>query len=159
MNISDILTPETTFCGLQLSSKKKVIEKISQVMAESIDCSAQCIYECLFARERIGTTGLGKGIAIPHGRTGKCTKPIAVFILLDEPVEYDAPDGQPVDIIFSILVPEKADDKQLQCLTEIANILSKPNLSSQIRHAHCHQALYDIIETAVEKFNQNATNE
>lgn len=159
MNINEILTPETTFCGLQLSSKKKAIEKISQVMADSIDCSAQCIYETLFARERIGTTALGNGIAIPHGRATNCSKPTAVFILLDEPIDYDAPDGQPVDIIFSILVPENADDNQLQYLTEIAKVLSSSNLSSQIRHAHCNQALYEIIETATEKFNQNAINQ
>ena len=148
MNISQILSPEATFCSLKLSSKKKVIEKISEVMADSIDCPWQDIYESLFAREKLGTTALGHGIAIPHGRVEACEKATAVFILLDEPVDYGAPDGKPVDIIFSILVPEKADAEQLKCLAEVAKVLSEPSLVSQIRHAHCSEALYEIIEKA-----------
>ena len=151
MNISQILSPEATFCSLTLSSKKKIIEKVSEVMSESIDCPAQDIFESLFAREKLGTTGLGNGIAIPHGRVEACTKATAVFILLDKPVDYDAPDGQPVDIVFSILVPEQADSEQLRCLAEVAKVLSEPSLVSQIRHAHCGDALYEIIDKATQK--------
>jgi len=151
MNISQILSPAATFCSLNLSSKKKVIEKISEVMAETIDCPAQDIFESLFAREKLGTTALGHGIAIPHGRVEACTQATAVFILLDQPVDYDAPDGQPVDIVFSILVPEQADNEQLRCLAEIAKVLSEPTLVSQIRHAHCGDALFDIIDKATQK--------
>ena len=148
MNINQILSPDATFCGLTLSSKKKILEKVSEVMAASINCSAQDIFESLFARERLGATALGGGIAIPHGRVAACEKAIAVFILLDEPVDYDASDGQPVDIIFAILVPEEADNEQLKCLAEIAKILSQPTVVSQIRHAHCNDALIEIVEKA-----------
>ncbi|TQV89784.1 PTS sugar transporter subunit IIA [Aliikangiella coralliicola] len=151
MKISQILSPESTFCSLKLSSKKKVLEKVSEVMAEFIDCPSQDIFNSLFARERLGTTALGHGIAIPHGRVEACTEATAVFILLDEAVDYDAPDGQPVDIIFAIMVPEKADSEQLKYLAEIAQVLSKPTLVSQIRHAHCGDALFEIIEKATEK--------
>ena len=151
MNISQILSPESTFCNLELTSKKKILEKVSQVIADSVDCSAQDIFESLFARERLGTTALGNGIAIPHGRIDNCQQAIAVFILLENPVDYDAPDGQPVDIIFAILVPEHADNEQLKYLAEIAKVLSKPSLVSQIRHAHCADALYGIIEVAAGK--------
>lgn len=122
-------------------------------MAESIDCPAQDIYESLFAREKLGTTALGHGIAIPHGRVKACQKATAVLILLDEPIDYDAPDGQPVDIVFSILVPEQADNEQLRCLAEIAKVLSEPSIVSQIRHAHCGDALFDILNKAAQKFH------
>ena len=153
MNIDQLLSPEATFCSLKLSSKKKIIEKISEVMAESIDCPAQDIYESLFAREKLGTTALGHGIAIPHGRVKACQKATAVLILLDEPIDYDAPDGEPVDIVFSILVPEQADNEQLRCLAEIAKVLSEPSIVSQIRHAHCGDALFDILNKAAQKFH------
>ena len=151
MKISQILSPESTFCNLELSSKKKILEKVSQIMADEIDGSSQEIFESLFARERLGTTALGHGVAIPHGRIKTCQQAIAVFILLDTPVDYDAPDGRDVDIIFAILVPEQADSEQLKCLAEIAKILSEPSLISQIRHAHCGDALFQIIEQASEK--------
>lgn len=151
MNISQILSPQATFCGLKLSSKKKVLEKISEVMAESIACKPLEIFESLLAREKLGTTALGQGIAIPHGRVEACEKVSAVFILLDEAIDYGTSDGQMVDIVFGILVPEKADALQLKCLAEIANILSDKTLVSQIRHAHNDEALFDIIAKAAGK--------
>lgn len=154
MKIDQILSPESTFCSLELSSKKKILEKVSQVLADSTEGSSQEIFESLFARERLGTTALGHGIAIPHGRTQACKQPTAVFILLEKPVDYDAPDGQDVDIIFAILVPEQADSEQLKCLAEIAKVLSEPTVVSQIRHAHCGDALFQIIEQASEKAAQ-----
>ncbi len=122
-------------------------------MSKRLDCPAQTIFESLFARERLGTTGLGHGIAIPHGRVSACTEATAVFLLLDEGVDYDAPDGQPVDIIFAILVPEEANSQQLKYLAEIAEVLSQPNVVSQIRHAHCNDALYQIIDQATQKIH------
>ena len=155
MKINQLLSPESTFCNLDLSSKKKILEKVSQVMADITDTAPQEIFESLFARERLGTTALGQGIAIPHGRTKSCKGATAVFILLNNPVDYDAPDGQPVDIIFAILVPELADSEQLKCLAEIAKVLSQPSLISQIRHAHCSDALFQIIEQASDKASLN----
>jgi len=151
MNISQILSPEATFCSLKLSSKKKILEKVSEVMAESIDCSSQDIFESLFARERLGTTALGNGIAIPHGRVSACNEATAVFILLETPIDYDAADNVPVDIVFAIMVPEKADAEHLKYLAGIAKVLSEPTLISQIRHAHCGDALFEIIDKAAAK--------
>ncbi|MET1255799.1 PTS sugar transporter subunit IIA [Aliikangiella maris] len=150
MNINQLLTPEATFCSLKLSSKKKILEKVSETLAQSIDCPVEDIFESLFTREKLGSTALGHGIAIPHGRVKACQKATAVFILLDEPVDYDAPDNQPVDIIFAIMVPEQADNEQLRSLAEIAKILSDSTLVSQIRHAHCREALIEILVKASE---------
>ncbi len=134
-----------------MSSKKKILERVAEEMAKQIDCTAQEIFESLFARERLGTTGLGNGIAIPHGRVSACQEAVAVLILLNEGVEYDAPDGKPVDIIFAIMVPEEANREQLKYLAEIAEVLSQSNVVSQIRHAHCGDALFQIIDQATHK--------
>lgn len=151
MNIAQILSPESTFSNLRLSSKKKVLETVSQVMAEGIGCSSQEIYESLLSREKLGSTALGEGVAIPHGRLKQATQAFSVFILLEEPIEYDAPDNLPVDIIFAVIVPQDANNEQLKYLAQIAKILSESSLVSQIRHAHCDQALYEIIEKGLDK--------
>jgi len=117
-------------------------------MAESIGTSAKCIFESLLCREKLGTTALGEGVAIPHGRVASCEQVTAVFILLESPVNYDAPDGKPVDIIFAIMVPEEAHHEHLRHLAQIAEILSNNKIVSQIRHAHSSEALYEILEDA-----------
>ncbi len=153
MNISQLITPETTFCNISLSSKKKILEKVSSELAKSIECPTEEIFESLLSREKLGSTALGNGIAIPHGRVKSCNHATAVFLLLDEPVDYDALDNQPVDIVFAIMVPEKADNEQLKCLAEIAKVLSNPSLVAQIRNAHCNAALLEIFNKATEKFH------
>jgi len=151
MNISQLLSPAATLVCDKMSSKKKVLEKVSEIMAESIDCSAKCIFESLFSREKLGTTALGDGVAIPHGRVAKCEQATAVFMLLETGVDYDAPDKKPVDIIFAIMVPEQAHQDHLRHLAKIAEILSDKKLVSQIRHAHSSEALYEIIEEAASR--------
>lgn len=153
MKITDILSPESTFSNLALSSKKKVLEKVSQVMAEAINGQVQEIYESLLSREKLGSTALGNGVAIPHGRFSQGDESVAVLILLEEPIDYDSPDNQPVDIIFAIMVPEDAKTEHLKYLAQIANLLSESSLVSQIRHSHCDQALYEIIEKGLAKLS------
>jgi len=151
MNICQLLSPESTQCCDKTNSKKKVLEKISEMMASSIDCKAQSIFESLLNREKLGTTALGDGVAIPHARVNHCKCATAVFLLLDKPIDYDAPDGKPVDIIFAILVPEDSDNSHLEHLQKIAKLLSDSKIISQIRHAHCDEALYDILEKAADR--------
>ncbi|MFT6734023.1 MAG: PTS system nitrogen regulatory IIA component [Polaribacter sp.] len=151
MNICQLLSPTSTQCCDKTTSKKKVLEKISEMMAESTDCKEKLIYESLLSREKLGTTALGEGIAIPHARIKTCQCATAVFLLLDKPIDYDAPDGKPVDIIFSILVPENAGNAHLQHLAKIAKLLSDHQTISQIRHAHSDEALYEILEKAADK--------
>jgi nitrogen PTS system EIIA component len=151
MDISQFLSVDETLVCKQISSKKKVLEKVSEIMADSTQASAKCIFESLLSREKLGTTALGDGIAIPHGRVSSFEQPVAVAILLEKPVEYDAPDGKPVDIIFAIIVPEDAHSAHLKHLAQIAEILSDKKVVSQIRHAHCGEALYTIIEDAANR--------
>jgi len=151
MNICQLLSPTSTQCCDKTTSKKKVLEKVSQMMADTIDCKAKSIYESLLSREKLGTTALGEGVAIPHARVNNCQCATAVFLLLDKPIDYDAPDGKPVDIIFAILVPENADKVHLQHLSKIAKLLSDNQTISQIRHAHCDEALFEILQKAADK--------
>lgn len=155
MNIDQFLSPETTLVCESISSKKKMLEKVSEIMAKTIDCKPKEIFESLLTREKLGTTALGDGVAIPHGRVSKCTEITAVFIYIEEPIDYDAPDGKGVDIIFAIMVPEDAHTEHLKHLAKIAEILSNPKILSQIRHAHCSDALYEILEVAAEKFEDS----
>ncbi len=148
MNISQLLSPTATLVCDKISSKKKVLEKVSEIMAESIGCKAKQIFESLLSREKLGTTALGDGVAIPHGRVANCEKATAVFMLLESKIDYDAPDKKPVDIIFAIMVPEKAHQNHLRHLAKIAELLSNQAIVSQIRHAHSSEALYEILETA-----------
>ena len=151
MNISQLLSPTATLVCDKMSSKKKVLEKVSDIMANSIDCSPKNIFESIHCREKLGTTALGDGVAIPHGRTACCEQPTAVFILLETGVDYDAPDKKPVDIIFAILVPEQAHQDHLKYLAQIAELLSDQPLVNQIRNAHSSEALYEILEGAAKK--------
>ena len=151
MNISQLLSPTATMMCDKISSKKKMLEKISEVMAESIDCSSKQIFESLLSREKLGTTALGEGVAIPHGRVARCEQATAVFILLEAGIDYDAPDKKLVDVIFGIIVPENAHQDHLRHLAKIAELLSNNSVVSQIRHAHSSEALYEIIESAASR--------
>jgi len=155
MNISQLLSPDATLVCDSISSKKKMLEKVSEVMAQNIDSTPKVIFESLLSRERLGTTALGDGVAIPHGRVASCQQVTAVFILLEQPIDYDAPDGKGVDIVFAIMVPEDAHAEHLKHLAQIAQVLSNPKILSQIRHAHCGDALYEILEVAAKKLDKS----
>jgi PTS system nitrogen regulatory IIA component len=153
MNISQILSPAATLICDKISSKKKMLEKVSEIMSESIECSSKHIFESLLSREKLGTTALGDGVAIPHGRVASCEQATAVFMLLESKVDYDAPDKKPVDIIFAIMVPEKAHQDHLRHLAKIAELLSNKTVVSQIRHAHSSEALFEILEGAANRID------
>jgi PTS system nitrogen regulatory IIA component len=152
MNICQLLSPKSTECCDQMTSKKKVLEKISHMMADSMGCNEKYIYDSLLCREKLGTTGLGGGVAIPHASVSHCTHATAVFLLLNHPIDYDSPDKKPVDIIFAIIVPKDANNPHLEYLSQIAKLLSDKKIISQLRHAHSNEALYHIFERSAEKF-------
>jgi PTS system nitrogen regulatory IIA component len=136
MLISDLLSPESIRCDVHSSSKKRLLEIISEELARNNeDLSAREIFESLCARERLGSTGLGKGVAIPHGRI-KGNRPIrASFIRLKKPLAYDALDGEPVDLLFAMTVPENCGEDHLKLLAHIAELFSDPKLLQGLREA------------------------
>jgi len=145
MQIDHILTPDRTFSGVQGGSKKRVLELIGKLVAQHTNLDPDAIYESLIAREKLGSTGFGNGIAIPHCRLGDCHQAIGALLQLDGKIDFDALDGQPVDLIFVLLVPQEATDQHLQILKMLAGKLDQAELRDALRAAPDAQSLYDVM--------------
>lgn len=136
MLISDLLSPERIRCDVQISSKKRLLEIISEELSRNSDeFNKREIFESLCARERLGSTGLGKGVAIPHGRVKGSRHVEASFIRLRKPLPFDAADGQPVDLLFCFAVPEDCGEDHLKLLAQVAELFSDPELLQELREA------------------------
>ncbi|EDQ01911.1 sugar-specific enzyme IIA component of PTS [Shewanella benthica] len=145
MELSTILQPECTTCATP-GSKKKVLELISDLAAVQYPTlSSQEIFESLLAREKMGSTGIGNGIAIPHGRLNNISQPVAVLIKCEEPIAFDAIDKQPVDILFALLVPADQCEQHLSTLSSMAEKLNNKLIVKQLRKTHDESELYQVI--------------
>ena len=143
--VSKILTLSHVSLDLQASSKKRLFEQAG-LLFENLDGIARSlVFDSLFARERLGSTGLGQGVAIPHGRIKGLKEAIGAFVRLAQPVPFDAPDGGPVSLVFVLLVPEKATEKHLQILSELAQMFSDKALREAMASATDAGALYELI--------------
>lgn len=141
--IDSILTAERTIKSAPASSKKKVLEYLSSFIADHIpESSADDIYERLLNRERMGSTGIGEGIAIPHCRLKQCDKTFGVLLQLEHAIDFDSIDQQPVDLIFALLVPEEATDEHLKTLSMLAQKLSQSDYREALRNSPDSQNLY-----------------
>jgi nitrogen PTS system EIIA component len=122
--ISQLLPVANIMVGLEASSKKRVFEQAGLLFENNQGIARVKVFDSLFARERLGSTGLGDGIAIPHGRIKGLTEAVAALVRLSEPVAFDAPDGKPVSLLLFLLVPEQATQQHLEILSEVAEMLS-----------------------------------
>ncbi len=146
MHISDILTSERIQCDVNLSSKKAVLETLSGIIAgASSNLTGQDVFNSLLSRERLGGTGLGNGIALPHGRLKNGLTTIAAFIKLKQGVDYDASDHQPVDLIFALVVPEHSTEEHLQVLAQLAGMFNQPEFLTQLRREDSNEAIYRLL--------------
>lgn len=149
MQVTDLLTPDRIACNVEASSKKRALEHLSALIADSNDkFLAVEVFDSLIARERLGSTGLGHGIAIPHGRVKNSEETIGAFIKLKEAIDYDAIDNQPVDLFFALLVPEHSTDEHLQLLSQLATIFRDESLRQHLRASNSSEALLNIITQA-----------
>ncbi|QFU24498.1 PTS IIA-like nitrogen regulatory protein PtsN [Shewanella eurypsychrophilus] len=145
MELSTILQPECTTCATP-GSKKKVLELISDLAAVQYPTlSSQEIFESLLAREKMGSTGIGNGIAIPHGRLANINQPVAVLIKCEEPISFDSIDKQPVDILFALLVPAEQCEQHLSTLSSMAEKLNNKLILKQLRKTQDESELYQVI--------------
>ena len=136
MIIHRILTPGRTFDGVQGGSKKKILEFIAEhISSDCPEINTAELFNALVARERIGTTGLGAGVAIPHCRCKDCPEPIGLFIRLAEPVDFDAVDREPVDLLFALVVPEGEELEHLEILKALAERFHSPTVLTELRTA------------------------
>lgn len=154
--LTEFLSPENIRQGVLISSKKRALELVGKVVAESINqeqAEELCPIECfsnLFKREKLGTTGLNQGIALPHAKLPACTsveleKPIAVFLQLEEAVDYEAQDNKEVDLIYAIMFPENSCDQYKHCLPKIAQKLTDKSLLKQLRAAESAEDIWQIL--------------
>lgn len=147
MTLQDILMPDCTFCAVSGSSKKRVLDKICTVAADKIvEHSAYELLESLIAREKLGSTGIGNGIAIPHGRLPNAKSVVAIIVTTDIPVDFDAIDNKPVDIFIALFVPEDACKEHLTTLQSIAKLFSDKQIAKQVRKCQSNEALYNLIQ-------------
>jgi nitrogen PTS system EIIA component len=119
----------------ELSSKKRLFEQVGLLVESSRGIARSVVFDSLFAREKIGSTGLGQGIAIPHGRIKGLKEAVGVFIRLAQPLPFDAPDGRPVNLVFALMVPEQATEQHLQILSELAERFSDPDFRVELADA------------------------
>ena len=146
MIIHRILTPERTLDGVHGASKKKILEFIAErISSDAPEINAKELFEALVARERLGTTGLGDGMAIPHCRCKACPTPIGLFIRLVEPVDFDAVDLKPVDLVFALIVPEGENQEHLDILQALAERFHSKPLLEKIRSVSETELLYKFI--------------
>ncbi len=122
--ISQLLPPSNVIVDLDVASKKRVFEQAGLLFENSLHIARSQVFDSLFAREKLGSTGLGQGVAIPHGRIKGLREAVAALVRMKEAIPFDAPDGKPVNIACILLVPEKATDKHLQILGELAQMFS-----------------------------------
>jgi PTS system nitrogen regulatory IIA component len=133
--IAKILPVENVVVGLEASSKKRVFEQAGILFENRHGLARSLVYDALFAREKLGSTGLGQGIAIPHGRIKGLKDVRAAFLRLATPVQFDAPDGKPVGYVFILLVPEAATEHHLQLLSELAQMFSDKTFRERLAAA------------------------
>ncbi|SEQ26994.1 PTS system, nitrogen regulatory IIA component [Ectothiorhodospira magna] len=146
MNIGDLLAPERVTCLPDVSSKKRVLEMLGEMLASHLPRLTQGeIFDSLLARERLGSTGLGHGVAIPHGRLAGADTACAALIKLERGVDYDAPDSEPVDILFALVVPAECTDEHLQILALLARLFSDPETLAQLRSAKGAEDLLALV--------------
>lgn len=157
MIIDTILPPERTLCGVHGVSKKKTLETVADLISEAVPAiNAKELFASLVARERLGTTGLGNGIALPHCRNKSCTEPIGLFMQLAEPIEFGAVDQKPVDLVFALVVPEEATQEHLEILKTLARLFQSRILLNRMREARSADRLYDCITTLPEDIPQDS---
>jgi PTS system nitrogen regulatory IIA component len=141
------ITENRIGCNVEAARKKRVLEQLGQRLAETVPALTQdMVFDALLERERLGSTGLGKGIALPHARMSQVAKAVAAFIKLPRGVDFDAVDGEPVDLAFAMLVPKEATQEHLQLLAQLAKMFSDSEFCSALRRADSANTLFQLIK-------------
>ena len=141
MDLSDLITSETILPALKCDSKKQVLQALAEKAAKITGGEEREIFETLIERERLGSTGIGGGIAIPHGKLAGLDRIFALFARLSKPIDFEAPDDQPVDLVFLLLAPEGAGADHLKALARIARTLREPGVVAKLRASSDRSAL------------------
>jgi nitrogen PTS system EIIA component len=145
MPLIDLVAPDAIIPALKVNGKKQALQELAAKAAELSGQNERTIFEILVQREKLGSTGVGHGIAIPHGKLAKLGKLFGLFARLDRPVDFEALDGQPVDLVFLLLAPEGAGADHLKALARVARLLRDPNVAHKLRESRDADALYAVL--------------
>jgi PTS system nitrogen regulatory IIA component len=146
MKIADLITAERVSCNSDVTSKKRTLELLGELIAQDqSDYTGRDIFDSLISRERLGSTGLGHGVALPHGRLSQSQNAIGAFVKLVKGINFDAIDQQPVDLVFALLVPEHFTDEHLKILSYLAEMFSDVAFCDRLRAAGSDQALFELL--------------
>ncbi len=145
MPLTDIVATNAVMPALKVNGKKQAVQEIAARAAQLTGQNERVILETLLQREKLGSTGIGHGIAIPHGKLPKLERLFGLFARLDRPVDFDALDGQPVDLIFLLLAPEGAGADHLKALARVARLLRDPEIARKLRDSRDAEALYAVL--------------
>lgn len=145
MSLTDLIAPNAVIPALKVTSKKQAIQELAAHAAQLTGHNERAIAEILLQREKLGSTGVGNGIAIPHGKLPKLGKLFGMFARLDKPIDFEALDGQPVDLIFLLLAPETAGADHLKALARIARLLREADVAQKLRASQDAEALYAVL--------------
>jgi nitrogen PTS system EIIA component len=150
MPISEILALDGVMPSLRASTKKQLLEAIAEHAGPLASLPPRLVFDSLLQRERLGSTGIGSGIAIPHGKFEGLSHLIGLFARLEKPIDFEALDGQPVDLVFVLLAPEGAGADHLKGLARVARVLRNQAITSKIRNVREPQVIYDLLTQTVE---------
>ncbi|HET7850448.1 MAG TPA: PTS IIA-like nitrogen regulatory protein PtsN [Pseudolabrys sp.] len=145
MTLTDLVAPKAIIPTLKATNKKQAIQEISARAAELTGESEHAIFEILLQREKLGSTAVGNGVAIPHGKLPKLGRLFGLFARLEKPIEFEALDGQPVDLIFLLLAPENAGADHLKALARVARLLRDADIARKLRESGDAEALYAVL--------------
>jgi len=147
MALNDIVALNAVIPALKVNGKKQAIQEIAARAAEISGLGERTIFETLLQREKLGSTGIGHGIAIPHGKLQKLDRLFGLFARLERPIDFESLDGQPVDLIFLLMAPEGAGADHLKALARVARLLRDPDVANKLRESRDADALYAVLTT------------
>jgi nitrogen PTS system EIIA component len=143
--LSDIIDQRSVLPALKAQNKKALLQELSQALAKIIAVDHRIVFETLLTREKLGSTGIGQGIAIPHGKLVSVTRVYGLFARLATPIDYDAVDGQPVDLVFALVAPQHAGADHLKALARISRLLREQSTVAKLRGTETAEGLYSIL--------------
>ena len=145
MEIAEFITPESVIPNLKVTSKKQALQELAKRAATLFDIGEREVFEVLLEREKLGTTGVGNGIAIPHGKLADLGTLYGLFARLERPVDFDSIDERPVDLIFLLLAPENAGAEHLKALSRVSRVLRDKGICDKLRATDTPEALYSLL--------------
>ena len=143
--MDDFLSQVSTVCSLKATSKKQILQELARRAADVVGLRERLIFDHLLERERLGSTGIGRGIAIPHARLAELDRVYGLFVRLVRPVEFDSVDDQPVDLVFLLLAPQDAGADHLKALARVTRLMRDESLCAKLRGCETDDAVYALV--------------